>query len=75
MSALPIENLLEHWLSIRKPGAYTQAAPEAQWAFEPLANMWSEEVYVDSSNNNTNDNEDTVQVPSTPETLTIPITA
>jgi len=33
---------LEKWLGALDNGAYQQAAPERNFAFEPLANMWSE---------------------------------
>jgi hypothetical protein len=40
---------LAPWLGVLKHGAYTKAADDDNWAFEPLASMWSEPLDDDES--------------------------
>jgi hypothetical protein len=49
---------LEKWLGALNPGAYRQAAPEQNHAFEPLANMWSDDVDPPDDDVAPNDDDD-----------------
>ena len=52
---------LAKWLGVKKYGAYEKAEDDADWAFEPLNNMWSEEVEFndeDDSDSDSNDEDD-----------------
>ena len=67
-------NPLEKWLGVLDRGAYRKAEGNPNWAFEPLASMWSDEIededdddnsddddnHDDDNNDNDNDNPDTV---------------
>lgn len=64
---------LEQWLGPIWPSSYSQADPEERYAFEPLANMWSEDILdsdsdsdygSDSDFESDNDNNDHMKVDS-----------
>ena len=38
------ENALEKWLGVVRRGSYVKAEGDPNWAFEPLASMWSEDL-------------------------------
>jgi hypothetical protein len=51
------ETPLYKWLGVLRHGAYQQAPIDSTWAFEPLANMWSDAI-DDEDNDASSDDED-----------------
>jgi hypothetical protein len=47
---------LYKWLGVLRHGAYQQAHADSSWAFEPLANMWTEAI--DEDDESSSDDED-----------------
>ena len=54
------DNALEKWLGVMHRGAYVKAEGDPNWAFEPLASMWSEDTpdEDDDESDDSNDEED-----------------
>jgi hypothetical protein len=52
------DNALEKWLGVVRHGAYVKAEGDPNWAFEPLASMWSEDVPDEDSDESDEDDEE-----------------
>jgi hypothetical protein len=60
------DNALEKWLGVVRRGAYVKAEGDPNWAFEPLASMWSEDLPDgddDESDDSENEEDDDVNMP------------
>jgi len=58
MNQRPATAALEKWLQVIKCGVYKKAAEDKDYAFEKLANMWSDEMEDDSDSDSDYDPED-----------------